>query len=622
MYLRTLTVISCISLGAAQALNTNLTLPWGTWQAQPLDTNPKIYLFKNVRFGGTPTRFGSPSFPAPIPDNSTIQDSSYGPSCFQVDPRNIKNPPGGRPGSEIGNPIGAPEPPANESEDCLFLDIYVPAPALEKPNANLPVIVWLYGGAYAFGSKVQFGRQWPFYSGQGIIEASNQNLIFVAGNYRLGAFGWLAGSYMEKAGLPNAGFYDQRLLLEWVQKYIGKVGGNPQAVSAWGESAGAGSIMHHLIQAKGTRDPLFSKAMLQSPAFQWQWDRHGTLNAVYQNFSKFAGCGDKFDIGCLRSADINKLVDANQMLFETVNTTGLFPLGPSVDGIWMDTLPAVQFASGDYWKSLQSILVSHVANESATFTPKYVVSAATFNQFLHAFMPEASLAPIRSAILSQYNCTSPPYNGDYRACASTLIRDSTFTCNTRQLFDAYAGKAYMMQYSFPAPTQPPAQHAQDLVPLFLHDNMNVTALLLFLNSAFTLPEAQQAAFFVQALSRNYKNYLASYAAYGDPNTKKGFDAIKWPLASATGSGGDQVGNVMEARLKPGFSSAHWYFDVNSDGINTKSSCLFWNKIAAMIEGVQRESEAEAEAEAAGMGRGGMYWQGKEVDFVGQEKVDL
>lgn len=155
---------------------------------------------------------------------------------------------------------------------------------------------------------------------------------------------------MEKAASPNAGFSDQRLLLQWVQDYIHLVGGNKQQVSAWGESAGAGSIVHHLIRHGGQQDPLFIKAIVQSPAFEWQWDRNpgGTLDQVYRNFSILAGCGDRFDITCLQNARSDILVAANQLLYETATPcTGIFPVGPSIDGDLIQQLPVIAFASGN-----------------------------------------------------------------------------------------------------------------------------------------------------------------------------------------------------------------------------------------------------------------------------------
>ena len=71
---------------------------------------------------------------------------------------------------------------------------------------------------------------------------------------------------MDQQGLPNTGFYGQRAVLQWVQNYISLVGGSPAQVSAWSESAGVGSIMLQLVTFGGTQDPLFSKAVMQSPA--------------------------------------------------------------------------------------------------------------------------------------------------------------------------------------------------------------------------------------------------------------------------------------------------------------------------------------------------------------------
>ena len=229
----------------------------------------------------------------------------------------------------------------------MFLDIYVPHAAFKPDAVPLPVIVWFFGGAYLFGSKNSFGL--PFYNGTGVLQAAaanNGKVIYIAGNYRVGAFGWLAGSYMEENALPNAGLYDQRLTLEWVRDYVHLVGGDNSKVSVWGESAGAGSILHHLIQNDGKTDPLFSKAILQSPAFQWQWSRTGTLDKVYNDFAELANCSDH-SIECLQKKNSSTLAIANQQLFQTTKPcTGLFPVGPAIDGKLIKQLPVVALSEG------------------------------------------------------------------------------------------------------------------------------------------------------------------------------------------------------------------------------------------------------------------------------------
>lgn len=309
----------------------------------------QIYIFRNVRFASQPPRFGRASFPPSVPDNSIILNSTSGPSCYQVNITQLRNCTGGqlREGSPLVAPIADDD---TQSEDCLFLDIYVPKSALENNDAPLlPVVVWFYGGAYAAGSKRSVDLSTPLYSGQGILEASNYSLIYVTGNYRLGALGWLAGSYFEsELGLANAGLWDQYLLLQFVQNWIDQVGGNNSDVSAWGESAGAGSILHHLVRKDVNQTgTMFSKALLQSPAFEYQWDREGVLNEVYQNFSQLAGCGTGDTFDCLQTANINNLSQANEKLFvEYFCQQGLFAVGPAVDQHWITELPAVSFANG------------------------------------------------------------------------------------------------------------------------------------------------------------------------------------------------------------------------------------------------------------------------------------
>ena len=79
-----------------------------------------------------------------------------------------------------------------------------------------------------------------------MIERSNNGIIYVALNYRTGAFGFLGGPTVIKDGDANVGFWDQRLALKWVRDHISVFGGDPDQVTVLGESAGGGSIMHQV----------------------------------------------------------------------------------------------------------------------------------------------------------------------------------------------------------------------------------------------------------------------------------------------------------------------------------------------------------------------------------------
>lgn len=141
-----------------------------------------------------------------------------------------------------------------QAEDCLYLNVYAPADV--KAGAKLPVMVWIHGGAFVFGSGASYdGTQ---FAKQGIVVATV--------NYRLGRAGWFAHPALTKENpkglLGNYGLMDQVAALEWVHDNIAKFGGDTKNVTIFGESAGAISINYLMLapQARG----LFSKAISES----------------------------------------------------------------------------------------------------------------------------------------------------------------------------------------------------------------------------------------------------------------------------------------------------------------------------------------------------------------------
>lgn len=142
------------------------------------------------------------------------------------------------------------------SEDCLYLNVWVPAPL--KPAAGLPVLVWVYGGAYASGSGTS-----PMTAGDRLAA---RGAIVVSFNYRLGRFGFFAHPALtaeNPAGLlGNYGFMDQVAALQWVHRNIAAFGGDPANVTIVGESAGGDSVLRLMLNpfARG----LFAKAICES----------------------------------------------------------------------------------------------------------------------------------------------------------------------------------------------------------------------------------------------------------------------------------------------------------------------------------------------------------------------
>lgn len=139
------------------------------------------------------------------------------------------------------------------SEDCLYLNVWAPASA--RPGANLPVIVWIFGGGFSIGSA-----NMPLYDGAPL---ARQGVVYVAANYRVGALGFLAlpqltGESPHHAS-GNWGLLDQIAALKWVRRNVRAFGGNPANVTVIGQSAGSMSISD--LQASPLTAGLFERAI-------------------------------------------------------------------------------------------------------------------------------------------------------------------------------------------------------------------------------------------------------------------------------------------------------------------------------------------------------------------------
>jgi len=184
--------------------------------------------------------------PRPVqPWSTPLEATGFGPACVQP------------PNREAG-----PNAPESEyvvgQEDCLTLNVFAPRSALHEEN-NLPVMFWIHGGANMLGSAQQFDAA---------RLASDQNVVVVTINYRLGLFGWLRHPALRLEGdsaadgSGNYGTLDIIAALKWAQENIGAFGGNPDKVTVFGVSAG-GRNTWSMVQsplAKG----LFHGAIAQS----------------------------------------------------------------------------------------------------------------------------------------------------------------------------------------------------------------------------------------------------------------------------------------------------------------------------------------------------------------------
>jgi carboxylesterase type B len=135
---------------------------------------------------------------------------------------------------------------------------------------------------------------------------------------QLGAFGWLSGPLFESQnGRPNIGLYDQRLALEWIQSNIHRFGGDPDKITVMGESAGAGSIAHHIVWNERENPALytpFKKAIMQSPAWVPIPDGNYDNGLQDQKYEEFLGYLQVSHLEEVREKTTEELMEANRAL--------------------------------------------------------------------------------------------------------------------------------------------------------------------------------------------------------------------------------------------------------------------------------------------------------------------
>ncbi|XP_021237899.1 acetylcholinesterase-like, partial [Numida meleagris] len=235
-------------------------------------------------------------------------------------------------GSEMWNPN------REMSEDCLYLNVWTPK---RRPRAA-PVLVWIYGGGFYSGAV-----SLDVYDGRFLAVA--ERAVVISMNYRVGALGFLALPGQSEAP-GNVGLLDQRLALRWVKDNAAAFGGDPDAVTLFGESAGAASVGLHLLSARSR--PLFRRAVLQSGSPNGPWATVGAAEGRRRaaSLGRALGCpegnGNETElIACLRRKEPAELVEG-EALVSPPQSVFRFAFVPVVDGDFLVDSPEVLLAAG------------------------------------------------------------------------------------------------------------------------------------------------------------------------------------------------------------------------------------------------------------------------------------
>lgn len=216
-YSTALTVFALVASSTSAFQESNLVVPTAQGTVKGFINPAGIREWKGIPYGQPPVGENrweeSKAIESLTDDGSTYSATFDAPGC----PQHCNLPPGNCPAY-------------GTSEDCLYLSVYSPTEASSDPE-GYPVLFWIHGGAFEQGLG-----NCALYNGSTFAQ---HDVVVVTINYRLGALGFMASPSME----GNYGFLDQRLAMKWVQQNIRAFGGDPNRVTAAGQSAGLRILM-------------------------------------------------------------------------------------------------------------------------------------------------------------------------------------------------------------------------------------------------------------------------------------------------------------------------------------------------------------------------------------------
>jgi para-nitrobenzyl esterase len=415
------------------------------------------------------------------------------------------------------NIFGGPTVTANRSEDCLTLNVWSGA---KTRGAKQPVMVWIHGGGFQFGSGTDESTDGAALAKKGVVVVSL--------NYRLGVFGYLsrpdldAESNGQKSGMY--GIQDQIAALKWVRDNIGAFGGDPSNVTIFGESAGAHAV--GILMSSPLATGLFQKAIGESGAF-WESEMKTPTQAQAYGATLSTQVGAP-TLAALRAVPALQLQDAN-----TFNLAVPAKFSPFVDGYVLPELPYLRFKNGR--QNDVPVLAGWNFAEGGLFMG-YSFPHDTVQAF-----KDAATAGFGAANLAEFLQLYPASTvAEATQSAQTLVGDTTIKYETwtwtTQQQKTGRSPVYLYNFSFTSAYTPVALHTNEISYVFgnlVPGPFQTTA----------APTAQD-----RAVSDTMQTYWTNFARTGNPN---GAGVPTWPQYAGAGSLAMQIGTVIQAGPEEG-----------------------------------------------------------------------
>ncbi|XP_025115431.1 acetylcholinesterase-like [Pomacea canaliculata] len=464
-----------------------------------------VNVFWGIPFAKPPTgprRFKHPEPPEPW---SEVKDTVTKPnSCFQSIDTSF--------GQFQGVQAWIPKTPL--SEDCLYLNVWVPQGFSTPPRATM---VWIYGGSFSSGASTL-----DIYDGSKL--AATENVIVVSLNYRVGSLGFLYTGNDDAPG--NQGLMDQTMALKWVHDNVGFFGGSKDTITIFGESAGAGSVGLHLLSPLS--NGFFSRAIMESggPLNIWAVQPRTLAIERGKKLASLLGCPSKFSrlmLHCLQLANVQTITDTMEYLSDD-----LVVLGPVVDSYFLPREPKDLIASGEI-KDTEVIIgvnkdegiyfLLYIFPEGFPLSNEGVLSFSDFKEVVKALNFRGDNKTDSAIISEYYDNVLPSQRESLRDIVDDISGDDFFKCDIVDFANEYAKNHDVYLYSFEHqlsnlawPKWTGVMHGYEI------------------EAVFGLPQEYNYTIEDESVSSRMMSYWTRFAQRGNPN----HDTITWPKLTSEG----------------------------------------------------------------------------------------